>query len=212
MGASIRVLLADDHPIVQEGIRDVCDYGGDMELVGVAQDSRQTQTMLLQLQPDVLLLDLNMPGENACETIHFTHRHCLQTNILIFSAYCEPAQIQELVSCGINGYVLKTENPDTLLAAVRTAAQRGHWYSKSVFVVLLGIQRESTSANQLLTPRESEILQLIIAENTDKQIALALQISERTVRTYLQQIYAKLGVDTRVGAAVQAIRLNLFRE
>lgn len=156
MGASIRVLLADDHPIVQEGMRDVCDYGGDIALVGVAQDSRQTQTMVLQLQPDVLLLDLNMPGESTCKTIYFTHRHCPQTNILIFSAYCEPAQVQELVSYGINGYVLKTENPDALLAAVRTAAQRGYWYSKSVFGVL-GFRRESTLANQLLTPRESEI-------------------------------------------------------
>ncbi len=199
MGTSIRVLLADDHPIVQTGIGDVCGYGGDVALVGVAQDSRQTQTMLLQLQPDVLLLDLNMPGDDACETIYFTHRHCPHTHILIFSAYCEPAQIQELVSCGINGYVLKTEAPDALLAAIRTAAQGGHWFSESVFVVL-GFQREITPANQLLTSRESEILDLIGQGYDNQQIAEELHMAKQTVANHVSRIYEKLGFQSRAEA------------
>ncbi len=208
MEKPIRVVLADDHPIVHEGFRDVCEYGRNIDLVGVAANSEQTRKILLELQPDILLLDIYMPGDAASETILFAHHHCPHTKILMFSAFCNLAQIQQLRSCGINGYVLKSEEPNTLLAAIRAVASGGFWYSKAVLSVL-GYQRESKLVAQTITQRESQILGLISKGYDNQKIADELCIAKQTVANYISCIYEKLNVTSRAEAILWQIENQL---
>lgn len=211
MTASIRVLLADDHPLLRTGLRAALAPEDDIALVGEAADGREAQRLAQELQPDVLLLDVSMPGPPAFETVAHVREHCPATKVLIVTAYDNPALIQGMLAAGVAGYLLKDEPNAVVVQAIRIVAQGGTWVSRPVLEVL--VQPKSAGAVEeeapALTDQELDVLRLMVTAKGDAEIGQALNLSERTVRRYLRSVYNKLGVHTRVEAAVRAVQLGL---
>jgi DNA-binding NarL/FixJ family response regulator len=214
MTATIRVLLADDHALVRDGLRAGLLAEPDLCLVGEAADGHEAQRLCLEHRPDVLLLDLNMPGPSPFETVTLLREQCPETRVLALTAYDDDAYVRGLVGIGIAGYVLKDETIRTLVDAIRTVARGDPWFSQRVVAKVVSSTAETpgTTEGFSLTDRELEILRLIVAGKTEQEIGQALGIAERTVRYALRRIYDKLEVNSRIEAVVQAVRLRLVPE
>ena len=202
----LRVLLADDHPFVRAGIRTTLSTESDLIIVGEAVDGDAVRRMSRDLQPDVVLLDLNMTGPPPTETVTYIHAHCPTTKVLILTGYDDIAYIKSLVTVGVAGYVLKDEMPESVVVAIRAVARGGTWYSQRVVQQLV---RWKTNVVISLTEREIAVLRLVVAGKTNREIGLALDISEKSVEKRLSEVFAKLDVETRVEAAVRAVRDRL---
>ena len=209
----IRVLLADDHPLVRTGVRTILADEANIEIVGEAVDGRQAQSLSLSLRPDVLLLDLSMPGPPAAETVSYLRERCPEVRVLMLTAYDDEAYVRGLVAAGVMGYILKDEMPETIVRALQAVMRGDTWFSVPVVRKLArkGTLISSLAAAIELTERERQILQRMVWGMTDRQIGEALYLSERTVRYTLRRIYDKLGVDGRVEAAAQAVQLGLAK-
>jgi len=211
MAEKIRVLLADDHPLVRAGIRAILDAEPDLEVSGEAGDGHQTRRLAEQLRPDVLLLDLSMPGPPASETVQYLGERCPGLKVLVLTAYDDDAYVRGLMAAGAAGYVLKDEMPEAIVRAIRTVMSGDTWLSSSLVRKLVeGDAVESdTPKEPRLTDREMRVMRLVLAGKTDREIARELSLAERTVRYALRSVYDKLGVDSRVEAAVRAAQLGL---
>ncbi len=207
----ISVVYADDHPLVRDGIRNTLLKVNDIELVGEATDSAAAQRLCDFYQPTVLLLDINMPGPTVSQTVKEVQENCPQTKILILTAHDDATNVRTLVDAGVAGYMLKDEATQKVVEAIRAVAEGRTWFSQRVMSTLLQpqIQKPDPTPKITLTEREHEVLQLMIAGKSDKEIGQTLHISARTVSNYLRRVYDKLRVNTRVQAAVRAVRLGL---
>lgn len=201
MRSSIRVLLADDHPVVHQGLHDFCADAGDIELIGIAEDGSQTRLLLQQIQPDILLLDLQMPDNDPVANIRFAQQYCPHTRVIIFSAFCDAVSVSELVERGIHGYVVKTEGLHMVLDAVRRVAQGEKWFSQQVLATLSN-RIELPMSRYKLTARECQIVALIGKGYSNEQIADKLSLSKQTVANYIPGIYVKIDVSSRAEAIV----------
>jgi len=198
--APIRVLIADDHPLIRAGLASTLSAEPDVLLVGEAADGEEVQRLCQEQRPDVLLLDLRMPGPPALETVACLRQCCPGTKVLMLTAYDDEAHVRWLVEAGVAGYLLKDEAPATVVQAIRAVMGGGAWFSQKV------VEKLARAGEwPALTRREQEVLRLVVLGKTDQQIGLELDLAERTVRYYLQKVYEKLGVNTRVEAAVQAV-------
>ena len=195
-----RVLLADDHPLVRTGLRTTLTVEIDIDLVAEATDGNEVQSLCRELQPDVLLLDLNMPGPTPYETIAYLREHCPATKALILTAYDEDAYVRGLAAAGVMGYVLKDEAPETVIQAIRAVMQGQMWFSQPIVEKLACQEIEDT----LLTEREQQILCLIARGLDNVQIAAELDLAKQTVRNYVSRIYTNLGVASRGEAIIWA--------
>lgn len=206
MTESIRVLLADDHPLVRAGLRATLSTASDVRLVGEATDGYATQRMCRELQPDVLLLDLNMPGPPATETIEYLRMHCPDARVLVLTIDDDNASVQRMLGAGAVGYVLKDEAIDVVVNAIRAAAQGGMWFSPPIIEKLARGQSGPPPQRVLatLTERERQILGMIAQGWDNARIASECNLSEQTVRNHASRIYAKLGVCSRGEAIVWA--------
>ncbi len=209
----ITLLLVDDHPVVRAGIRATLVAEGDFALVVEATAGDEAQRMCAELKPDVLLLDVHMPGPPAVETVRFVREQCPETKVLIFTAFDDDAYVPSLVSAGAVDYVLK-EATLVVVRAIRAVVQGDTWFSRAIVDKLarLGIGELPAAEPPVLTEREKQVLQLAMTGLTDRQIGQALAISERTVRRRLQSIYCKFGVNTRVQAVAHAMALGLVQK
>lgn len=211
MPATIRVVLADDHPLVRAGLRAALAPEDDITLVGEAADGHETLRLARELQPDVLLLDVSMPGPPAVETVATVQAQCPGTRVLIVTAYHSPALVRGLLAAGVASYVLKDEPNAAVVNAIRVVAQGGSWVSRPVMNAL--VQPSPSGGTEppcsALTEQEAAVLCLMVAGRADHEIGHTLHISERTVRRHLRGVYDKLGVNTRVEAAVRAVKLGL---
>jgi DNA-binding NarL/FixJ family response regulator len=209
--ARVRVLLADDHPLMRAGIAQTLSKEKDIDLVGEAADAQDARRQALALRPDVLLLDVSMPGPRAAETVVYLKKHCPETRVVALTAYDDDVYVTALVDAGVYGYVLKDEPPEAVLRAVRTVAEGESWFSSSIMERL---NRRKTSAARLsatLTPRETEVLRMVMEGHTDREMGDALGLAERTVRYHLTSIFNKLGVNSRPEAVAHAIERGLIR-
>jgi DNA-binding NarL/FixJ family response regulator len=203
MSKEVRVLLADDHPLVRAGIRSTLDMVRDVLLVGEATDGYETQQLSRKLDPNVLLLDLNMPGPRPSETVAYLRENCPELRVLVLTAYDDDAYVRGLVAAGVAGYILKDEATDTVVRAIRAVAQGDTWFSRSVIEKLAQMEDEQ-SREVPLSDREQGILELVARGYSNAHIAARSNLADQTVRNYLSRIYTKLGVNTRAEAIVWA--------
>jgi two-component system, NarL family, nitrate/nitrite response regulator NarL len=196
----IRILLADNHPLMCEGIAASLDQIEEFELVGQAHNSSEAVELTIELQPDVLLLDLCILGLNPFKTMAVLRQHCPQTNALVFSAFCNAPVVQALVEVGIAGYVVKEESGQQLHEAIRTVASGVSWFSPCTQEALLrkiGL-KSGLQLGAALTKREREVCLLITEGLSNKEIACLLQVKEKTVEYHVSNSLRKLGLRSRV--------------
>ena len=204
MSELIRVLLADDHPLIRAGLRTTLETEMDIVVVGEASDGDQAQQECIALQPDVLVLDLSMPGPPAVATIASVRELCPRTRVVMLSAYNDDAFLRGLLQAGALAYVLKDEAPEALVQAVRSVARGGTWFSQSVIARLVIPSTPAEGNTPPLTARESQVMRMIGQGWDNARIADELCLSEQTVRNYVSRLYSKIGVQTRAEAVVWA--------
>jgi DNA-binding NarL/FixJ family response regulator len=197
----IEVLLADDHPLIRAGLRATLALAEDIALVGEATSGDEAQRLCAQLQPQILLLDLEMPGPPAAITVQHLHETCPDTRVLVLTAHDDDAYVQGMLAVGIAGYMLKDEIPETLLHAIRGAARGGVWFSQRIVAKLVRAGGRLPVAPEL-NDRDRELLLLLERGLSSSSMASSLNLSEQTVRNYLSRLYGKLGVATRAEAMV----------
>lgn len=204
----IRVLLADDHPLVRCGISKLLDKTAGMVVVGEVCDGVSALQETIALQPDVLVLDVEMPGLRGDEVARRIRALKLPVRIVVLSVYTNEQQIRELLVSGINGYVAKHEAIETIVQAIHGVMQQNEsWLSPCATANM--IQHRAHAGHPLLTERESAVLSMVAHGQTDQEIARRLSITERTVRYHLHNMYRKLGVGRRCEAVVWAVREGL---
>lgn len=205
----IRLLLADDHPVVRAGLRAVLETEPGFEVVAEASTAEQAIDMVQTLAVDVVLMDLQfgagMHGAEATATITAGRD---RPRILILTTYDTDADIRAAIEAGATGYLLKDAPQEELAAAVRAAAAGKSALAPAVAMRLMGHLRGSTAA---LSPRETEVLQLVAEGLSNQQISQRLFLSQATVKSHLAHIYTRLDVDSRTAAVAAATRLGYIR-
>lgn len=208
----LKILLADDHPLIRSGVRETLTRSGDYQVVAEAPDGSSMLALLEQHRPDLLVMDLQMPGPPAEELLVRAQEIQPGLKVLILSAHHDPKTLRRLAPCKLHGYILKEEAPEDLLQAVRLVAQGATWFSQSVAQSLLKLsQSEDSSLIKRLTERELSILRAMCQGKDNNTVARELSLSEQTVRNYTSTIYSKLGVHNRVSAVVVALQHDLFQ-
>ncbi|SFK91581.1 response regulator [Geodermatophilus ruber] len=213
---SIRVFLVDDHRVVRDGMRSFFELVDDIEVVGEAADGRAALDRLAVLEPagelpDVVLMDLLMPALDGIETTRELKARWPAVEVVAVTSFLEEAKVRAALEAGAGGYLLKDAEADDVAAAVRAAARGDVHLAPAVARELTAALRAPRVGAVTLTPREREVLALIADGRANREIATALQVSERTARTHVSNILAKLGLASRTQAAMYAVREGLVR-
>jgi DNA-binding NarL/FixJ family response regulator len=209
----IRVILADDHAVVRKGIREFLEEEGDIVVVAEAADGSQAADLVAQHQPDVAVLDIQMPGVGGIEATRRIKADHPSVRVLILTAYDDDPYIFALLHAGASGYILKTAESGELVRAVR-AVHRGESAldpavaQKVVQQLTTGRPLGAQASVEALTERELEVLRLAAKGQTNKAIGQSLDISDRTVQGHLANIYGKLNVSSRTEAVTEALKLG----
>lgn len=199
----ITILLVDDHALVREGLREILEMQRDMRVVGEAEDSASTVALATAEQPDIVLLDIEIPGADATTTVNQIRTRSPESRVIILSMYEGPQLVQALLAAGIRGYLLKSIHWEELVVAiraVRTDSDR----------IVLGVSRESLRYVQpgpsagSLSSRELEVLDLVAQALSNGQIGSRLNLTEATVKRHLRNIFVKLGAVSRLDAVNKA--------
>jgi DNA-binding NarL/FixJ family response regulator len=205
----IRLLVADDHPVVRDGLRAMLATQPDMDLVGEAATGAEAVTHARALQPDVVLMDLQMPDLDGPGAIAALREQAPEVRVLVLTTYGTDADITRAVDAGATGYLLKDAPREQLFGAIRAAARGESVLSPSVATRVLGRMR--APAEEALSPRELEILQAVARGLSNKDIGRQLYVSEATVKTHLLRVFSKLGVDDRTAAVTVALERGIIR-
>jgi DNA-binding NarL/FixJ family response regulator len=201
----IRVLLIDDHPVVRQGLRTFLELQDDITIVGEAADGTSGVAAAEELRPDVVLLDLRMPGSDGLDALHGLREHANPARVLVITSFTEPAAVLPAVRAGAAGYVYKDVGPHALVAAIRSV-HAGHVLLHPDVARLLAADEPAATE---LTAREREVLAEVARGRSNREIARALSLSEKTVKTHVSAILSKLGVQDRTQAALRAVRSGL---
>ncbi|MGW0820992.1 response regulator [Streptomyces sp. NPDC002845] len=208
-GPTIRVLLADDHAVVREGLAAMLATQPDLTVVGEAATGAEALHQTAALAPDVVLMDLQMPGLDGTASTAAIRAAHPEVRVLVLTTYDTDADITAAVDAGAVGYLLKDTGRHELCEAVRTAARGGAALSPTVAAKVLAHMRGDRGDG--LSGRELEVLSAVARGQSNKQIARALRLSEATVKTHLLHIYAKLGVGDRTAAVTAALGRRIIR-
>lgn len=206
----IRVLLADPHRLLLPAICALLATSDDMILVGEATNSHELRQNCQRHHPDILLLSPDLVESSIGKILDGVKEQCPSSKILIMLSTAEEICLTQLANLGVNGFILKSDAPEKLLEAIDAVSLGKPWFNLELLPQL--VQSRLLNTGRDVTDREIEILHLLVLEKTNTEIAQALNLAERTVRAHLENIYSKLGVSSRVGATVQAIRLNLISD
>ncbi len=207
-GPRIRVMLADDHPLVRHGLRSFLELLDDMEVVGEAADGRGAVALAASSQPDVVVIDLVMPGTDGVEALDGIRRAAPSARVIVLTSFAGSSRVVPAVRSGVAGYLLKDIEPAGLADAIRAVHRGERVLDPSVAgEVMREVERAARPrVGDLLTERELDVLRLIAAGRSNREIARDLTVSEKTVKTHVSNILSKLGLADRTQAALFAVR------
>ena len=220
----IRMILADDHTVLRVGLRAFFEEQKDpvFEIVGEAANGEIAVELVTQHRPDLLLLDLSMPGMGGLETTLELRRRVTRTKILVLTQFNEAIYLRRVLEAGANGYILKSARGDELMSAVRSVIKGGTYIDPSLAGALLGGSAPPSEANNeqstqsaedsyaRLTPREQQILKLIAEGSSNKEIASSLELAVKTVMSHRMNLMDKLGIHNRSKLVQFAIRVGIL--
>jgi NarL family two-component system response regulator LiaR len=209
----ITVLIADDHAVVREGLRSFLDVQEGVEVVGEAEDGEAAVAAVERLVPDVVLMDLVMPQMDGLAALRRLREISPSTRVVVLTSYAQDEKVLAAIRAGAAGYLLKDVRPPELVEAIRRAADGEAWLHPTAAARLMRELAERGAAEEAdaarLTPRELEVLRLIAQGKSNKAIAAELVVSEKTVKTHVSNILAKLHLADRTQAALYAVRQRL---
>ncbi|MCC6792606.1 MAG: response regulator transcription factor [Thermomicrobiales bacterium] len=210
----ISVLLVDDHPVVVEGLRKVLATAGDLSIAGEAHDAAGAIEMAKNLKPDVILLDLRMPGATGIQAVRRMREMDSRSAVIILTSYGDQAYVRQALEAGADGYLLKSTPPEQLITAIRNAVRGRRQLSPELLDNVLGdfagLAREQTRRDADLSDDDREILRRAGEGATNREIGVSLGRSEIAIKKRLQVIFAKLGAVDRAHAVAEAIRRGLI--
>ncbi|WP_432111814.1 response regulator [Streptomyces sp. YPW6] len=205
----IRVLLADDHPVVREGLRGMLDAEPDLTVVGEASSGPRAEALCAELLPDIVLMDLRMPGGGGVASIRRIRAAALPCRVVVLTTYESDSDILRAVEAGASGYLLKDLGRAELADAIRAAARGETVLAPTVATWLVDQLREAPEVPRL-SERETQVLRLVAEGCTNAEIGRRLFIGESTVKTHLLRVFGKLGVSDRTAAVTGAMRHGLL--
>jgi len=207
----IKVLIVDDHELVRAGIGQFLANHPDVAVVGSAADGEEAVRRSIELSPDVVLMDLVMPGMDGVEATRRISQELPGTRVLVLTSFSDRERIIDAIDAGAVGYLLKDSEPEELLKGIRAAARGESALSPKAAQAIIAARRERQQTREL-SPRETEVLILLTRGMANKQIAQRLGISEKTVKAHLISVFQRIGVADRTQAALWAERRGLLRE
>ena len=209
MKEAVRLLIADDHPIVRAGFEGILSGRLDLEVIGEASNGREAVELTERLSPDLVLMDLRMPEMDGVEAITQIKALRPETHVLVLTTYDSDADILHAIEAGATGYLLKDTPREELFRAIRAAARGEPVLAPSVTARLM--QRASKPSRDVLSGREIEVLELVARGLSNKDLARNLHLSEATVKTHLIHAFDKLGVSDRTAAVTTALERGILR-
>ncbi len=211
---SVRVMLADDHILMREGIRQLLEFDGSIEVVEEANDGDECLEKLKRSKPDVLLLDINMPKKNGIQVLEEIKKNKINVKVLILTVHNEVEYLLKAVDIGVDGYIMKDSESAELKKAIN-AVMKGESYIQPKLIPALNNRLVARDVDKeklkSLTKREIDVLILVANGMFNKEIAIKLNISERTVKNHISNIFKKLDVSDRTQAAVFAIKNDIVK-
>lgn len=212
MSEKVKLMIADDHSMIREGLKQLLELGGEFEVIAEANDGEECLQITDNLKPDVLLLDINMPKKNGLEVLQELKNRNSKIKVLVLTVHNEVEYLMKAMEIGINGYLLKDSESSKLKKAIMTVI-RGETYIQPSMIPILNSKmlnmKNDHDKLESLTKREFDVLKNLAVGMYNKEIATKLNISERTVKNHVSNIFKKIGVADRTQAAVFAIRNNL---
>lgn len=210
----IRIFIADDHSMVRQGLKQLLEIGDEIQVIGQAGDGETAIKEILNLKPDVALIDINMPVINGIEVTRILKEKKSVTKIVILTIHNEIEYLLKAVDEGADGYILKDSDFDILIEAIKTVYKNESYIQSNMALQLAKILNSQEDTNNLknsndLTKREIEVLRLVTKGLLNKEIAQKLCISEKTVKNHVSNIFKKIGVNDRTQAAVFAIKNSI---
>jgi len=200
-GTKIRVMLADDHGILREGVRAILQRDEELDVVAEAGESREVVDLVTTVKPDVLVLDLVMPGLEGLEVFRLVRERAPETKILVFSGYMSDELIVQCLQAGAKGYLSKTAKTSDLLSAIKVVNSGGVWAEQRMMAKAL-------EKNPTVTKRELDIIRLVSEGLRNKEIADKLGISEKTVKAHMHSVFKKLHVEHRLQVALYSLGIK----
>jgi DNA-binding NarL/FixJ family response regulator len=214
--SAVRVLVADDHEVVLEGVRALIERQPDLEVCGLAANGREAVELAQKTKPDVVVLDMSMPELDGLDVIRLIKKKLPDTEVVVFSAHSSEELVEEVFDAGAKSYIEKSEASQDLVTAIRSLAEHKPFFSTQTSEILfakflLPKARQQQSRTELrLTAREREIARLLAQSSSNKEVATALGISIRTVETHRATLMRKLGVRSVAGLVRYAIRHHII--
>lgn len=210
MSDPIRVLIADDHPVVRQGLRGFLDTYGDIRVVGEAENGSEAVALALEHVPDVILMDLLMPEMDGVESIERIMSSSPATRIIVLTSYAEDDYLFSAMRAGAVGYLLKDTDPQDLIGAIRAAARGQMTLHPSVAAKLVrGVEHRGEDSLADLSERELDVLRLVARGLTNREIAAELVVAEGTIKSHVSNILSKLHLAHRTQAALFALKRRL---
>lgn len=213
MGRKIRILIAEDHAILRDGLRIIIDSDPDLCVVAEAGDGLETIRRIEQVRPDIILLDISMPRTNGIDVIRAIRRSGDPTKILVLTVHREKEYISAALKAGANGYVLKDTSEEELRVAIKTVIAGQRYVSQRLSERSIEeLQEEDTGNDDSLSPRQRQVLIMIAEGLQNKEIAVALNISPKTVEKHRASLMDKLGLRTVAGLTAYVVKRGMLAE
>lgn len=206
---TISLLIVDDHPVVRDGLAAMLATEDDFDVVGAAASGTEAVSLALRYSPQVALVDLELPPTSGVETIQDILTYSPQTRVLVFTAYKNDERVLGAVAAGAHGYLLKGTPRTRIFEAIRSVHAGGTVFDSEVAQVL--VRRRRAPKREVLTDRQQQIMQLLLQGLSNKEMALQLRISERTVKYHLGAVFDRLGASNRTEALATAMKSGLLR-